>query len=283
METTLNIKVHKNENIYLVLKMIISAGLYFLIFNYLIGLFSDFDQTKVPQLTIVIYFVLIILYVFFRFGVIIGYVKGNAIRVSEKQFPDIHTIVKNQSELLGLKKVPTVYILQSGGILNAFAARFMGKNYVVLFSEIVESAYEQDTNILAFIIGHELGHIKRNHMFKNMLLFPSLIIPFLTSAYSRACEYTCDNIGFNLAPKGLKSGLLILASGRSIYKKVNVDEYIQQGNENEGFWKWFAEKISTHPNLNKRIAVFENEPVMVKTAEIKVEPKSFDHTRYMPE
>jgi len=283
METTLNIKVHKNENIYLVLKMTISAILYFLIFNYLIGLYSDFDKTKVPQLFLIVYIVLIILYVFFRFGVIIGYVKGNAIRVSEKQFPDIHTIVKNQSEMLGLKKAPTVYILQSGGILNAFAARFMGKNYVVLFSEIVESAYEQDTNILAFIIGHELGHIKRNHMFKNMLLFPSLIIPFLTSAYSRACEYTCDNIGFNLAPKGLKSGLLILASGRSIYKKVNVDEYIQQGNENEGFWKWFAEKISTHPNLNKRIAVYENEPVIVKPTEIKVEPKSFDHTRYMPE
>ena len=79
------------------------------------------------------------------------------------------------------------------------------------------SAYEKDKNLLEFIIGHELGHIKRKHLIKKLILFPSFIIPFLGSAYSRACEYTCDNIGYALAPQGAKNGLLLLVSGKNLF------------------------------------------------------------------
>lgn len=77
---------------------------------------------------IVFYLVLFVLFLFFRLGVLIGYLKGNAIKMSKNQFAEIHQIVVNQVELLGLTTTPKVYILQSGGILNAFAASFMGSN-----------------------------------------------------------------------------------------------------------------------------------------------------------
>ena len=45
--------------------------------------------------------------------------------------------------------------------------------FIVLYSEIVETAYSFAKSILEFIIAHELGHIKRNHMMKNLLCVPS--------------------------------------------------------------------------------------------------------------
>jgi Zn-dependent protease with chaperone function len=178
--------------------------------------------------------------------------------------------------------------------LNAFAAKFLGRNYIVLYSEIVETAYGQDKSIIEFIIGHEMGHIKRNHMLKNLILFPSYIIPFLGSAYSRACEYTCDAIGFALCPAGAKGGLLVLASGKTIYKKVNLNEFLRQDDTEDGFWKWFAEKVSSHPNLTRRLGAFGEVKVSpvarsraalleeVAIAPAVVEIKDDDHNKYMP-
>ena len=143
--------------------------------------------------------------------------------------------------------------MQNGGVLNAFATRFVGRNYVVIYSEIFDLIHEERTDELSFIIAHELGHVKRNHILKRLLLFPSFIVPFLGAAYSRACEYTCDNIGNALSPNGSKNGLMILAAGKKSFKKVNMDEYLELAEDETGFWKWFAEKVSSHPNLPKRI------------------------------
>ena len=49
--------------------------------------------------------------------------------------------------------------MQSGGVLNAFATKFLGRNYIVLFSEIVETSIKHDINILEFIIAQELDWV----------------------------------------------------------------------------------------------------------------------------
>ena len=294
MDSKVDYQVNSKENVYFYVRMFASLGLYYLLIKLILISF----QAKGPQMTSVyilyFYAVLIFLFIFFRFGILIGFLKGNAIKLNKNQFLDIYQIAVNQSELLGLAKVPSVYIMQSGGVLNAFAARFLGRNYIVLYSEIVETAYEQDKAILEFIIGHELGHIKHNHMIKSLLLWPSYLIPFLGAAYSRACEYTCDNIGHALCPSGVKGGLLVMASGKSIYKRVNLKEFMKQDYTEDGFWKWFAEKVASHPNLTKRLAAFvdlnapviQNRLTQIENLVIEsqiIEKKEGDHNRYMPQ
>jgi len=294
MDSKVDYQVNSKENVYFYVRMFASLGLYYLLIKLILISF----QAKGPQMASVyilyFYAVLIFLFIFFRFGILIGFLKGNAIKLNKNQFPDIYQIAVNQSELLGLAKVPSVYIMQSGGVLNAFAARFLGRNYIVLYSEIVETAYEQDKAILEFIIGHELGHIKHNHMIKSLLLWPSYLIPFLGAAYSRACEYTCDNIGHALCPSGVKGGLLVMASGKSIYKRVNLKEFMKQDYTEDGFWKWFAEKVASHPNLTKRLAAFvdlnapviQNRLTQIENLVIEstiIEKKEGDHNRYMPQ
>ena len=220
MNEQINYDVNPKEGLYFGLKLIISLAAY--------GLLAAFLSTGInaensPAITVAIsYAVIIGMALIFRMGILVGYLKGNAIKITENQFPDIYKIVAKQSEQLGLSKIPDVYILQAGGLLNAFATRFMGRNYVVIYSDIVEEAYENNLESVEFVIGHELGHIKRKHITKQLLLLPSIFIPFLNQAYSRACEYTCDNIGAALSPKGVLNGLILLSSGKRLYSKVNV-------------------------------------------------------------
>jgi Zn-dependent protease with chaperone function len=247
----LNYKIHSKENTYFVLKLIFSIPIYGLIAWAIYGIATT--DAPISQFVILItYGIFIAIYIFFATGVMIGHIKGNGIRITKIQFPEIYNILEKQCEQLNME-IPPVYMLQNGGLLNAFATRFVGRNYVVIYSEIFDLAFEQGVDELSFIIAHELGHIKRNHISKRLWTFPSIIIPFLNSAYSRACEYTCDNIGKSLSPKGAALGLLILASGKTVYKKVNVHEYLSSSQNEKGFWKWFAEKVSSHPNLPKRI------------------------------
>ena len=183
----------------------------------------------------------------------LGRLRGNAVRVSERQLPDLHEIVVEQCRALAMD-VPDVFVTQAGGILNAFATKFFRRRFVILYSEIVELAREQGEPAVRFVVAHELAHIKRRHLNRQWLIFPATLIPFLGSAYSRAREYTCDRFGARLVPDGAVSGLLVLAAGKRLYREVDTNEYVRQTNTEGGFWFWLAEKTSTHPNLTKRVA-----------------------------
>jgi Zn-dependent protease with chaperone function len=187
-------------------------------------------------------------------GMFVGRLRGNGVRVSAQQFPDVHQTTQRLCAEMGLQEVPDVYVVQAGGMLNAFATRFLGRNFVVLYSDVVEVAREQGQDALAFVICHELAHHYQKHTSRRMLLFPSLWVPFLGSAYSRACEYTCDAFGAQYCGRGAVDGLLVLAAGKGLYREVNAEVFARQGITEDGFFVWLSEKFSTHPHLPKRVA-----------------------------
>jgi len=283
-ETQITYYIHPKENFYFALSIFFSIILYYLL-GVFIYRFIENDDPKVSALSTIafVYAGLIIVFVILRFVLFVGYVKGNAVKVSQNQFPDIYNIAVKQAAALKLSSVPSVYILQSGGVLNAFATSLMGKNYVVIYSDVLAAAYEQNMKVVEFIIGHEMGHIKRKHLLKHLLLFPSVFIPFLGAAYSRGCEYTCDSIGHAMCPEGARPGMLLLAAGKGLFKKVDVNTFIAQHRTEQSASRWIAEKFASHPNLPKRVEAFNNygtyvpEPVVEKK-ETRVE----DPSRYMP-
>ena len=229
--------VHPKEKIYFRILLVIS------LIGYLILIFS---------IAGIGYLVAGMIITLILHGLFIGALRGNGIRVSEKQFPEVYRLTEQYANQMGLSPVPSVYVLQAGGLLNAFATRFLGRNFVIIYSDVFELAYEKES-ALAFIICHELAHLKRKHLTKLWLLYPAMIIPFLGSAYSRACEYTCDRFGAHFRPDGASLGFLILAAGKKLYRNVNLQEYIDQAENERGFWVWFSEIVSSHPNLPKRI------------------------------
>ncbi len=279
-------KVNPKEETYFAIKVFASIIMYYLLYVFIARLMADNNPLlKSVHMVFLVYAAIIILYLIFRLVFLVGYLKGNAIKVTQRQFPDVYNIVAKQTLQLGMTRMPDVYILQSGGVLNAFATNFVGTSYVVIFSDVLAAAYEQNMKVVEFIIGHELGHIKRKHIIKRLLLLPGAIIPFLGPAYSRACEYTCDRIGYALCPEGATDGMMLLAAGRGLSKKVNIHAYLQQIESEDGFTKWFAEKLASHPNLTKRVRAFDElapRPA-VAPIEVKVQPKTDDHSNYLPQ
>lgn len=200
---------------------------------------------------------LLILFIIYLFShsAFISYLKGTAVEITAEQFPDLHKQYLACCERLEIKEPPRAYLLASDGILNALATRFLGRHYIVLFSSIVD-ALGSDKDALNFYIGHELGHIRRNHIGKAPLLVFATWLPLVGSAYSRACEYTCDLHGLRCCNnlRSATNAIAVLAAGVEQWKYINVDQYIHQTKESSGFWMSLHELNSSYPWLTKRMA-----------------------------
>jgi Zn-dependent protease with chaperone function len=235
--------IHPNERRYFWLVATISVLLYISLALSIVGLLIALSFIAVSL---------------FLHALMISMIRSNAVRLSEAQFPEVYAKVKELCEQMGISRVPDVYVMESSGALNAFAARFFGRNMVVLYSEIFELIDRGGHDELAFVIAHELAHIKRNHISKSLFILPAMWIPGLAELYLRACEYTCDRYGaYYTNSEAGKNALTILAVGKQLYKRVNREAYVEQLREEKGFFVWLSEILSSHPPLPKRIAEIE--------------------------
>ena len=201
----------------------------------------------------------IAVFILYANAIMLGSIRGNGVRIHERQFGDVYDRVQVLAKQMELKKVPDVFVIQSEGALNAFATRFLGRDMVVLYSEVFELAREKGESELDFIIAHELAHIKRRHVWKNLFILPAGFIPFLAQAYSRSCEYTCDrHAAYTIQDaSSAKRALTLLGIGKKMYLEVNEDAYREQIETESNGIVWLSEVLSTHPHLPKRIQSIE--------------------------
>ena len=183
-------------------------------------------------------------------------IRGSAVRLSQRQFPDIYALKEDFARNLGLKREPEIYLMSGNGTLNAFAASTFGYDFVVIHSELFSNTYEKNKDALAFIIGHELGHLRLGHTRLWYQLSTAYVdrVPLLKGFLSRAREYSCDRHGAYLAPQG-EEGLVLLAAGRYVYKDVDVGELLEQAQRFRGFWPVVAQLPQSHPFTVRRLKV----------------------------
>lgn len=183
--------------------------------------------------------------------------KANSLRITEQNFPEVYQIVKNQAKMLGMKKIPEVYVMQGNGILNAFSTFIINKQYIIINTEVFEVAYREhhDMESLSFIIGHEMGHIYYGHatLHYNLLILFSRLLPILGTTASRAREYSCDRLAQRLTGSDGINSMMMLLVDRHLYKQVNVEDYLKQANAQHGFFLWLSNLLADHPVACKRI------------------------------
>src|ERR671914_2460717 len=78
-------------------------------------------------------------------------IRGSAVRLSRRQFPDIYAVKEDFARKLGLRRDPEIYLMSGNGALNAFAASTFGYDFVVIHSELFSNTYEKNQEALAFI------------------------------------------------------------------------------------------------------------------------------------
>ncbi len=191
-----------------------------------------------------------------------------SIRVSEKNFPEIYEKVQEYTRLLGWKREPEVYVQQMNGEMNAFTSWVPGKAFVHLNAEIVDIAYleHKDLDTVFFVMAHEFGHAYLHHVQMYYTVWPILanFIPglgqfFLMPLLSRAREYSADRVGQALTGgKNQLDCMMLLASGRHVYKYVDPEDYMQKINSRhnavERFARWIVNMIADHPIMPFRTA-----------------------------
>lgn len=240
MDKTIQNLVHRKESIYLALVMLFSILTYIFLAFSIIGLFV---------IALILFFTVIL------HGLYVGGIRRNGVKLSTEQFPELYQKAISVAKDMGLQKTPDIYVVESEGMLNAFATRFFLKDMVVLYSGIFDLIEKEGEKEVLFVLAHEFAHLKRKHVVISLLLLPALWVPFIGNAYLRACEYTCDRYAayYIQSLEASTNGLLMLAIGKELYSKVNREAYMKQLQTESGFFVWLNEKLSTHPHLPKRV------------------------------
>ncbi len=135
---------------------------------------------------------------------------SNNLRVSAEQYPSLHRQYVRMAEVLDVPRLPTLYI-DTSPVINAYA---MGTHdyFIVVNSGLIDLMSEDE---LLAIIGHELGHVKCQHMlYKTMTYLLQLAGVQLVDAllpgvgwlaaqgallalleWNRKAEFSCDRAG----------------------------------------------------------------------------------------
>ena len=190
-----------------------------------------------------------------------GAVKGSAVAVNPRSFPEVDSLAQTAAARLGIWK-PNLFIRRSDE-LNAYAMGLLGSSWVVLHSGTVH-ALRNTPKELQFVIGHEFTHIKCSHVLwqtvaaNNPILgrIPILnsVLPLFFRWWSRQAEYTADRGGFvacgDLAAS--QRALARLVIGPELFDRLNIEEFVEQGRKGDLSMR-ASELFSTHPFVAKRL------------------------------
>lgn len=168
--------------------------------------------------------------------------QANAVRVSEKQFPQIHEIYV---DVLNTLDSPTKYdlFISQTPLVNA-GAYGMDRPFIVLNSG---SLLLLDKDELTYLIGHELGHVLSGHvLYRTMTIlllqlatlgFPvvglaarAVLIALLE--WSRKAELSADRAGLLALqnPEATLRSFMKLAGGGSA-EETDLNEFMKQAEE----------------------------------------------------
>lgn len=184
-----------------------------------------------------------------------------SLRITERNFPEVNKIIEDYAARLGIA-VPKAYVMQTGGVLNAFSTFLFKRQWICINSELFEVAYREhkDMDSLSFVIAHEMAHIYYGHatLHYNLPIWFSSYIPIIGSIASRAREYSCDRLAQRLTGVSGIQAMLVLVVDRHLYKLVDEEDYINEMRSVKGFYVWAYNMWVDHPVMSKRIVALDD-------------------------
>ena len=153
-----------------------------------------------------------------------------------------------------------VYIIQDQNY-NAYTQGFLSDAWVVLNSGTVEDFTPEE---LAFVIGHEVAHVKKKHTTWLTLMSPasgilssmiSLVMRPIFNLWSLKCEFTADRGGL-IATRSIDSAataLVKLSTGAKLVSQVDWKGLLKDYKNQETLSTRLTELLGTHPFPINRI------------------------------
>jgi Zn-dependent protease with chaperone function len=186
--------------------------------------------------------------------------QKNMFRSSEDSFKTIFKLGKVGAYRLKIP-LPEIYITQDDEY-NAYTKGFYKYGFIVLNSSMVNDFTPEE---LLFVIGHEMGHMKKYHTTWLNLTNPARsggakfifapVMRYIFNIWSVKAEYTADQGGL-IACKSLRSAVtafLKMAGGHNIKDQIDINKIMQPGDQNDQIFSSFLEYFGTHPFIENRI------------------------------
>jgi hypothetical protein len=181
-------------------------------------------------------------------------IRGNSVRLSEKQFPEVYATLKDHCRRLGMSRVPELF-LTAGGIAP-FSVTYSSwrENYIVLHQVLFDVVESKVADVISFTLAHELGAVRLNQtaVWNEMLLTYVSAIKWFRYPLERARTYSRDRYGAALSPTGFR-GLLINAVGRRLMDNVDIPDYLSQARQYRGFWAGVNAFFEPKPQVFSRL------------------------------
>ncbi|MFI1968126.1 peptidase M48 [Streptomyces cinnamoneus] len=214
---------------------------------------------------------------------------SDSVRVSEQQFPHLHTMLLDACYVLDLERVPAMYVTQNPQP-NAMCIG-LDEPLIVVSTGLVELLDDEE---MRAVVGHEVGHALSGHaVYRTILLFLSnvalkvawiplgnIAVTALVTAlreWFRKSELSADRAGL-LACQDLRAsmrGLMKIAGGNHLHE-MNVDAFLAQAEEYERAGD-LRDSVLKIMNVLPRSHPF----AAVRAAELKKWAESRDYQRLM--
>jgi Zn-dependent protease with chaperone function len=149
-------------------------------------------------------------------------------------------------------------------VLNAYTFGLSSPKVVVVHSALLQVL---DADEIAFVISHELGHVRLGHTWLNSLVGGLAGIPSPSAAFAlmrlaflgwnRACEHSADRAGLLATGKLDKavSALVKLATGGRARDAGEMALALRQVEASDDeLLNHLGEALATHPSMARRIA-----------------------------
>ncbi len=191
---------------------------------------------------------------------------ASSVRVNEKQFPRIHKLHLEACQVLNVEKVPELFVTQNP-FFNAGAIG-IDEPLIILNSSILDAMTDDE---ILFVIGHELGHIKSEHMlYRTLFFFLNVVVRvpgfnlslvavmgvyYALLEWCRKSELSCDRAGLLTVqdPEVAIQIQMKFAGGKKI-EEMNLGEFMKQAEEynergtmSDNVWKFINLVGQTHP------------------------------------
>jgi Zn-dependent protease with chaperone function len=168
--------------------------------------------------------------------------QANAVRVSSKQFPHVYSLYQDVCKTLDPGREYDLFISQTP-LVNA-GAYGMNEPFIILNSGTVNLLEDEE---LAYVMGHEVGHIMSDHVLYRTMTFlllqlASMGFPIVGLAaravlvalleWSRKSELSCDRAGLlAIQDPQIVMGTMLKMAGGGSAEDMNLQEFIVQAEE----------------------------------------------------
>ena len=229
--------------------------------------------------------------------------NANAIAVNAQQFPQLHQRFTEIAHRIGVHPVPQLYI--SSGSINAYTAG-VEQTFVVIQEGSISKLSQAE---LDFVIGHELGHVKFEHVLYQMIAQLAIAQGFIMSPnaligrligmgmslsikeWARKAELSCDRAGL-LACQDPKAAIKVMLRFAGVPSNelddFNVEAYLKQHDtytqeKASGTGRLFQGLDRSHPFLLERIQALrdfiqEDYPTILAEGVIEEDLHNFRNT-----